>query len=192
MNDDLDALFVRAGDPVLAEHHNAVLRAIQRREFRSGPGVMIRQLDTHRIISYLDNSTTVVNHAWKPRAATSKDGKAGVLFARGLVDGIEPVIGEKKISDPECEPLLIPGYNDAGDCLLVVELTLDLQTWQVKKAEMAAYDKRPEFKPFTARKLIAVAQEDGRIDPRAHFDLGFDASQRKANGKFKPWWRGLP
>jgi hypothetical protein len=194
MTGDLDALLVNAGDDIRAEDHNGVVRAIRSREFRAGPGVLIRDLGTHRLISYRGAPRTAVNHAWKPRRANLDDGREGVRFARGLVNGIEPVIGKKKISDPECEPLLIPGYDvdDMGDCLIYVELTLDLQTWQVKKAEMAAYSKRPAFKPFTARKLVAVANIDNSLVPRAYFDLGFDSSQRKPSGSFKSWWRAMP
>lgn len=191
MNDDLDPLMVNVGDEIRAEDHNKTVRAIRVREFRSGPGVRIRRLDTHSVISYYGSGRTVIAHAWKPRSKYTAEGKPGVLFSRGLVNGIEPVIGEKKISDDQCEPLEIPEYNDAGDCLIYVELKLHLQSWAIERAAMVAYAVRPEGKPFTARKLIAVAEVSGRIVPRAHFDFGFDSSQRRPNGTFKPWWRAL-
>ncbi len=186
MNDDLDPLMVNVGDDIRAEDRNGVIRAIRRREFRAGPGVRIRRLDTHSIISYYGAPQTVISHAWKPRAGFTSDGKSGVLFSKGLVNGIEPVIGEKKISAEDCDPLAIEEFNDAGDCMLFVELKLNA-LWQIEKAEMKAYAK-PEWRAWTARKLVAIAQEDGRIVPRARFDLGFYASERKATGAFRQWW----
>lgn len=189
MSDDLDALMVSGGDDIRAEDHNGVVREIRRREFRAGKGVRIRRLDTHVIISYDGGTQTVISHAWKPRPGFSGAGNAGVLFSKGLVNGIEPVVGEKKISDEECEALEIPEYNDAGDCMLYVELKLN-SFWQIERAEMKAYAK-PEWKAWTARKLVAIAQEDGRIIPRARFDFGFYASERKPSGSFRQWWWAL-
>jgi hypothetical protein len=155
--------------------------------------VLIKQYDTHQSVSYYGAPMTVVNHAWKPRRETRTDDKEGVLFNRGLVNGIEPSIDGKLISAPECVPLAIPGYDDdSGECLLYVELTLSPDSWQPTKVEMAAYAKRPDAKPFTARKLVAIASIDGGIEARAYFDFGFDASERKTSGRFKSWWRAMP
>jgi len=192
MNDDLDPLYVHPGDEIRAESRNGVIRAIRRRQLRGGNGVRLTQRDTHTTISYHGSGPTVVHHAWKPRRATRTDGREGVIFTRGLVNGIEPLVGEKKISDADVEPLVIPGYDDdMGECLLYVEILLDPQSWRAVQATMAAYSKRPDAKPFTARKLVGIASIDGGIEARAFFDFGFTASERKANGTCKPWWRAL-
>jgi len=186
ISDSLQGLYVQPGETVLAEHHNAMVRELERRQIMPGNGVRTRQLDSGIIISYSSEGGNGVSHAWQTSAATTKEGKPAVRFSRGLVNGIEPVIGEKKISDDTSDALEIPEFNDAGDCFLFVELKLNA-FWQIEKAEMKAYA-APEWKAWTARKLIAVAQKDGLIIPRARFDFGFMSSQRKPSGAFTQWW----
>jgi hypothetical protein len=186
ISDSLQHLYVHPGVTVLAEHHNALVRELERRQILAGNGVRTRQLDSGIIISYSSAGGNGVSHAWQPSAGLSRDGKPCVSFSKGLVNGIEPKIGEMKISDDECVPLEIPEYNDAGDCWLFVELKLN-SFWQIEKAEMKAYAK-PEWKAWTARKLVAIAQKDGGIEPRARFDFGFYASERKPSGTFRQWW----
>jgi len=187
ISDSLQHLYVQPGVTVLAEHHNALVRELERRQILAGNGVRTRQLDSGIIISYSSEGGNGVSHSWQPSVATTEGGKPAVRFSRGLVNGIEPKIGALKISDKESDPLEIPEYNDAGDCWLFVELKLN-SFWQIEKAEMKAYAK-PEWKAWTARKLIAIAQKDGRIEPRARFDFGFMSSQRKPSGAFQQtWW----
>ncbi len=186
ISDPLSHLLRSPGDDILAEDRALLVREMERRTIRPGNGVRTRQLDTALVVSYEGGGVTSFPHAWKPRADYTSSGKPAVRFSRGLVNGIEPVIGEIKMSDDTSEALEIPEYNDAGDCLLFVELKLN-SFWQIEKAEMKAYAS-PEWKAWTARKLIGIAQEDGRIIPRAHFDFGFSSSERKPSGAFRQWW----
>jgi hypothetical protein len=189
ISDSLQHLYVAPGQRVMAEDHNALVRELEKRQLVAGNGVLTRKTESGIIVSYYGNAASAVQHPWLPSPAQTKDGKPGVRFVRGLVNGIEPKIGEKKISDTASEPLLIPGYDEeTGDCLIYVELKLDLQSWAITEAGLAAYKQRPEFKPFTGRKLIAIAQQDGSIVPRTRFDLGFATSQRKPSGLCKQWW----
>jgi hypothetical protein len=184
--DPLSYLLRSPEDAILAEDRTALIREMERRTIRPGNGVRTRQLDTCVLVSYEGAGGTSFPHSWKPRADFTSSGKPGVRFSRGLVNGIEPVVGELKISDDTSEPLEIPDYNDAGDCMLYVELKLN-SFWQIEKAEMKAHAK-PEWAAWTARKLVAIAQEDGRIVPRARFDFGFSSSERKPSGMFRQWW----
>jgi hypothetical protein len=187
MNDDLTRLEVRPGDDIRAEDHNALVRAISRRTIRGGKGVLVKQYDDHTAVSYLA-PRTIIRHAWKP-TMTSFDGKPAVNFSRGLINGIEPMIDEKKLSDADQKPLVLSEFDkDLGDCLIYAELKLDLQTWAIKEAKMIASAKPPAFQPFTARKLIAIANWDGTVEPRCYFDLAFIASNRKPSGIFRAWW----
>lgn len=187
MIDDLTRLEVRPGDDIRAEDHNALVRAISRRTIRGGKGVMVKQYDDHTAISYLA-PRMIIRHAWKPTMSSS-DGKPAVNFARGLINGIEPTIDKKKISDPDQKPLVLREFDrETGDCLIYAELRLDLQSWAIKQATMIASAKPPAFQPYTARKLIAIANEDGTVEPRCFFDLGFIASNRKSSGTFRAWW----
>ena len=187
MTDDLSRLEVAAGDDIRAEDHNALVRAIGRRTIRGGKGVLVKHYDSHTAISYLA-PRTVLRHAWKP-TMTSIDGKPAVTFSRGLINGIEPTIDNKKLSDPDQKPLVLAEYDkDLGDCLIYAELKLDLQSWAIKEATMLASPTPPPFTPFTARKLIAIANEDGTVTPRCFHDLGFIASNRKSSGLFRAWW----
>lgn len=184
--DPLSNLLRSPGEEILAEDRALLVREMERRTIRPGSGVRTRQFDTALIVSYDGGGTESFPHSWKPRSDYTSSGKPAVRFSQGLVNGIEPVIDGKKISDDESDPLEISEYNDAGDCLLFVELTLN-SSWQIEKAEMKAYA-NPEWIAWTARKLIAIAQEDGRIIPRARFDFGFYASERKPSGSFRQWW----
>ena len=186
ISDPLSYLLRSPGDDILASDRAGIISEMERRTIKAGKGVRTLQLDTAILVSYDSAAPQSFPHSWKPQPSYTQSGKAGVKFARGLVNGIEPVVGEKKISDKEVEALEIPEYNDAGDCWIFVELKLN-SFWQIEKAEMKAYAK-PEWKAWTARKLIAVAQEDGRIIPSARFDFGFYASQRKPSGAFTQWW----
>jgi len=187
MSDDLTSLEVSIGDDIRAEDHNALVRAISRRRIRGGPGVLIKQFDDHTSISYTAPRRSL-RHAWKP-SLTTYDGKAAVTFSKGLINGVEPTVGGFRISADNKMPLVIDEYDeDLGDCLVFAELDLDLQTWAIRSARMIASPTVPKFKPFTARKLIAVINEDGSVYPRCFFDLGFAATNRKPNGVFRPWW----
>ena len=187
--DDLDALVVKSGDAITAARENAVLAAIRCRTMRGGPGVRVRQLDTCQMVSYVAPPATVVSHAWKPSMTRDASNGPAVIFARGLINGIEPMIGEYALSDPAALPLSLPGYDDAlGDCLIYAELSLDPTSWNVTSAVMAAYKTPPAGKPFVARKLIAIANKDGSVEPRAFFDLGFASSNHRSTGTFTAWW----
>jgi len=187
MNDDLGRLEVAAGDDIRAEDHNALVRAIARRTIRGGKGVMVKRYDDHTAISYLA-PRTIVRHAWKP-TMTSLDGQPAVTFSRGLINGIEPTIDNKKLSDPDQKPLVLAEFDkDLGDCLIYAELKLDFASWAIKEAKMIATATPPPFTPFTARKLIAIASSDGTVSPRCFHDLGFIASNRNSSGIFRAWW----
>lgn len=187
MNDDLASLEVSSGDEIRASDHNALVKAIGRRTLRGGPGVLIKQFDDHTSVSFITRHAPI-RHAWKP-SMTSYDGKPAVVFSRGLVNGIEPTVGGFRISAENRLPLVLGEFDPfLGECLIYVQLQLDVQSWNISGATMITSAEPPPFKPFTARKLIAIATQDGSVIPRCFFDLGFAASNRKPNGVFRPWW----
>jgi len=186
MNDDLTRLEVSIGDAIRAEDHNALVRAIGRRTIRGGKGVLVKRYDDHTSISFLA-PRQVIRHAWKPTLNTAGEYPA-VSFSRGLINGIEPKIGEKLLSDPARPELELKEFDtDLGDCLIYAEVTMNL-VWEISSIEMLATPEPPPFEPYKARKLIAIANVDGTVVPRCFFDLGFAATNRKPSGLFRSWW----
>ena len=192
MNDDLQLLFVRPRDPVLAEDHNALIRALQRRQLRGGKGVKVKQLDSGQYVSYFA-APVAISTAWKPSGDTTEDGKPGVRFSQGLVNGIEPILGDykAKLSDPFAPVIPLDFDQDTGECGLYLKLTLSIDSWLISKATVIASAGVPSFLPFTAYKLLCIANKTGSFNQRTFRDLGFAASNRKSSGVFKSWWWSL-
>lgn len=192
MNEDLDKLEVSVGDPITAEHDNELRRSIKRRTIQGGNGVLISQFDDHVQVSYRAPWTPSDRHAWKPMMSTL-DGKPALRFARGLINGIEPTLGDykAKLSDPFAPVIPLDFDPDTGDCGLYLELSLAIDSWHITKATVIAAAGVPDFKPFTAYKLLCIANKAGAFNQRIFRDLGFAASNRKSSGVFKSWWWSL-
>jgi len=194
MNDDLDILRVHSGDDIRADGYNAMRDAIARRTLRGGKGVRVARRDNHRVISYKPIQSAVQPTAWNPTASYGQDGTLGLTFlAKGLVNGIEPFgsDGKTRITDAKCPPLAIQAFDPfLGDALVYVELTLDL-SFQIKLVQVATYPTKPPGKPFTARKLLCIVNQDGSIPVRALFSFGFQSSNERPNGSFTQWWWAL-
>ena len=192
MNDDLDVLMVKSGDPILAKVHNDTVWAIRRRKLKGGKGVKVQQLDNCQIVSY-HATPVVITTAWKPSGDTTEDGKPGVRLSQGLVNGIEPILGDykAKLSDPFAPVIPLDFDQDTGDCGIYLKLTLAMDSWHISKATVIASVGVPDFKPFTAYKLLTIANKAGSFNQRSFRDLGFAASNRKSSGVFKSWWWAL-
>lgn len=196
MKDDLDVLRVNPGDEITAVHHNLMVDAIGRRRLVGGPGVLVSQFDDHQLVRYTAPPAASVSTAWSPSLISAGSGDAnptgalaGVTFGQGLVNGIEPQIEGKNISDPACPPLLIQSYDQQfGDCLIYLQATLNISSHLISSATMIASATVPAWQAWTALKLIAVANQNGQITPVTYFNQGFAASNVKSNGLFQSWW----
>ena len=192
MNDDLQLLKVKSGDPILAEDHNSLVRAIQRRKLRGGKGVRVKQLDSGQLVTYYADSVSL-SSSWKPTGDTTEDGKPGVRFLKGLVNGIEPTIGKDKtkMSDPFAPVVPLNFDQEAKECGVYLQLSLAIDSWTIKEATVIASAVTPAFTPFTAFKLLCIAISDGSFSQRVFRDLAFASSNHKSNGVFKSWWWSL-
>ena len=186
---DLQELRRSAGDITDVESHNGVVDAIARRGAHPGKGVRVRQLDNCRIYSYDASGPAIIAHHFKPRLDYTDAGKLAIRFDKGTVNGIEPVIGEdeKKISEEDSKPLELV-FGEEGESFGYIELTLN-DGWRIVKAQMVSYGMPEPLPPWKARKLAAVVTEDGHLTPALFFNQAFSASQRKASGRAKHWWR---
>lgn len=187
MISELRLLEVLPGEEARAEHMNRLSAEIARCKLRGGPGVRVRQLDTHQVVTYHAPRRTI-SHAWKPTSARTSEGKPGLRLQRGLVEGIEPKVGNKRMSDPDSDAVMIPGYGETGDCLVYVEVRLSSALWTIQEVTLAAYAEPPPATPFVGRKLVCIAEQTGALVARAFFDFGFAATDRKPGGRFKAWW----
>lgn len=192
MNDDLQILMVKSGDPVMAEDHNALVRAIQRRKLKGGKGVRVKQLDSGQKVTYYADSVSI-SSSWKPSGDKTEDGQPGVRFSKGLVNGMEPTLGENKmkLSDPFAPVVPLVFDPLTSESLVYLQLSLSIDNWLITKATVVAFSTTPAFTPFTAYKLLCIASSNGSFSQRTFRDLGFASSNHKSNGVFKSWWWSL-
>ena len=191
MIDDLNSLLVKQGDPIRAADHNGLVAAIRRRKIIGGPGVRVCRKDNGTTITYVAQNAISVTPPWRLSKTTTSTGKEALRFTKGLVNGYEPQIDGNDISDPASAPLEIPGYDkDLGDCLVYLQLSLDIRSWAISDVTVIASATKPDFKPFTALKLIGLVNQKSGIVPEASpvHNLGFASSNHKGSGLFTPWW----
>ncbi len=190
MKDDLDNLMVKPGDPVRAEDHNALVRAVGRRHLRGGPGVKVIQLDTVTLVSY-DAPSKDYYYPWMARwvPVPKSPGEYTFRFIAGLVNGLEPTDSEGNLLS-EKDFTLSPKFDTtSNDCLIYLQVIIDPARHNITDATMIATDKKPAWEPWTAYKLIAVANQKSMIiTPATYFNLGFKASNVKSTGIFTSWW----
>lgn len=137
-----------------------------------------------------------VVHPWQ-MSVEATDSGFGVRFTRGLINGLEAKIaggdaGESRYVSEEQDgetPALTVGddaFDARGIARIYARVTFEGFAWFTKSVELIAADKAPEFKAFTAYKLIGllVRNAAGEVLPesRAFFDLKIQAVDTNENG----------
>ena len=140
---------VKTGDPIprLASFWNNLKAAVAARRLLPGVGVRLRQMSFGTIVNF-DSEAVIWDHPW--RIAIS--GKEATL-RRGLIDGMEPTIGDRLMSGDEKNPdpprlTIVPSlFASNGISLICLELECSEQ-WTPKSA-----------------KIVQVARLDGSTTP---------------------------
>jgi len=128
---------VHPGDPIpkLAAFWNNLKAAVAARRLLPGVGVRLREMPFGTIINF-DADAAVWDHPWR----IALNGKEATL-RRGLVDGIEPKIGErlmsgdKKNPDPPRLSIASSRFTKDGQSLICVEIECD-GSWNTKSAKL--------------------------------------------------------
>lgn len=134
--------------------------------------------------------------------AIEQEGDKWLLrFERGLVNGIEPRIGKKRMSEADPKTGLTPALEvKASDfneedrtCRIYAKASIG-SDWAIQKLEMTASARTPAAAAFIDHILIALLIDDGeggvRVEPRAFRDLTWVAVERHGNG-FATYLRGI-
>ena len=128
---------VHPGDPIpkLAAFWTGLKAAVRARRLLPGVGVRLRELPFGTIVNF-DANAAVWDHPWR----IALDGKEATL-RRGLVDGMEPKIGDRLMSGDKRNPdppklIIAPSrFTEDGSSLICVEIECD-ETWKTKSAKL--------------------------------------------------------
>ena len=128
---------VRPGDPIpkLAAFWNGLKAAVRARRLLPGVGVRLREMPFGTIINF-DADAAVWDHPWR----IALTGNEATLL-RGLVDGIEPKIGDrlmsgdKKNPDPPRLTMATRLFTTDGSSLICVEIECN-EHWSTKSAKL--------------------------------------------------------
>ncbi len=141
---------VRPGDPIpkLASFWNGLRAAVRARRLLPGRGVRLRETPVGTIINF-DVAAAVWDHPWR----ITLTGNEAVL-RRGLVDGIEPKIGDRPMSgddkkpDPPGLPIAPSRFTKDGQSLICVEIECD-ENWNTASAKLVQVARLDDADPDT-------------------------------------------
>jgi len=189
---------VKAGDELSATQFNAFLAAVESlTDLTGGPGVRVAQLGSQVCISARQRSTAF-KHPFKV-ASSAKAGGLALSFSQGFIGGVEPKIGDRRISEPDDKKKLpaitvtSDDINDVGLAFVFARIAVGAAYWQISGITIEAQKSLPAPAPLLAWKLLAIVVADKNKRPRSvvpivSSNLGFAASNRKPSGRFRPWF----
>jgi len=141
---------VKPGDPVplLASFWNGLKAAVRARRLLPGVGVRLRELPFGTIVNF-DADAAAWDHPWR----VAFDGNQATL-RKGLVDGIEPKVGDrlmsgdKKNPDPPKLTIASSRFTSDGASLICVETECD-ERWNTKTAKLLQVARLNDANPDT-------------------------------------------
>lgn len=139
---------VHPGDPIpkLAAFWNGLKAAVAARRLLPGVGVRLREMPFGTIINF-DANAAAWDHPWR----MSLDGNQAT-FRKGLMDGIEPKIGDrlmsgdKKNPDPPKLSIAPSRFTSNGVSLICVEIACD-EHWNTKSASVVQVARLSDTSP---------------------------------------------
>jgi hypothetical protein len=193
-----DSLFVRPGQEIEARHHNELVRLAEQLTIQRS-GLRGRQMPDGFTPRVEVSQTISAEHRFTLAVEDGGDGKLLLSWSQGLIGGVEPVIGEKKISELDDQTGQPPkfevtpdDFGDDGRCLVYFQIEVDHISFLAVKVTPAAFAKKPGATAWMAFKLAGILAKDGdgavTAYPRLFFDQGFAASEKKSSGMFRAWF----
>ncbi len=141
---------VHPGDPIplLASFWNNLKAMVRARRLLPGVGVRLREMPFGTIVNF-DANAAVWDHPWR----VSLESKQATL-SKGLVDGIEPKIGDrfmsgdKKNPDPPRLSIASSRFTSSEVSLICVEIVCD-EAWKTKTASIVQVARLSDTDPGT-------------------------------------------
>jgi len=141
---------VNPGDPIplLAAFWNNLKAMVRARRLLPGVGVRLREMPFGTIVNF-DADAATWDHPWR----ISLNGKE-VTLRRGLVDGMEPKIGDRLMSgdkrnpDPPKLTIAPSRFTQSGRSLICVETECD-EYWKTKTAKLVQVARLNDADPDT-------------------------------------------
>jgi hypothetical protein len=182
-----------------------LMRDVLKSRMVSGRGVHLAHMPDGVMPRVAVATVTGIQHNFQVRLEEDEEGKIRVRVAFGLVEGIEPVIGDRRISEPDENgevPYLTvsPGdFAPRGNCeraLIYLRYTLSSPSGAVSKVEPVASSRKPEGKPWIWHRLLAILIRKDKDSPatvsqQLFFNQGFTLTNIKG-GYGTPWPRSQP
>lgn len=184
------------GQPISASDWNALLRWLHATQLRPGPGIRLARTPSGTIVTATP-APIAPSGPFLPALTTTHDGRQAIQFTRGLIAGVEPRIGSTPIgghpgrpNDPPPALPLPPPDTQLG--YIYAQCALDRATWRINSSEVIFLPEPPPPAAWTAHKLLALLQRNGRawaIALRAcHFNISHYPYGRKPNGLARHLW----
>ena len=193
MNDSLQSMRVKRGDPVRAQHWNSLLDWLQQSQIIGGTNVRVSRTPYGTTVDALPTAVQQKG-AFAVSLGSDANGQTASV-ALGLIEGVIPTIKDKKIdgsdaADKTTPPqLAIEAPSAKTDGYIYLKCTLSKESWRLEKAEITFESKVPAGKEWTAYKLLAILRCGTGDKPAwelahqaVHFNLGHYAYGRKSSG----------
>lgn len=191
----LQEMLVKPGEPVSAAKWNGLLAALRSLQIVGGREIEIRRTPHGTFVSARPQALPA-----RGAFAVSVSGRVARVD-RGLVEGIEPTIGEdppRRIGGDPLRPqdgvpsLALPKPT-APEGWMYLRCSLDEGSWRISKAEVVFLSEPPKPEPWVAFKLLAIlrreALEGWQLALQAvHFNLGHYAYGRRTGGRARHLW----
>jgi len=205
VNSVTQSLLVKPGMEIRAQDCNALVMLVDQITPQRSAKTRRRHL-TNGVITSTNARAgrSQADHEFK--VAVSDDDGTGpqVRFSStGFIGGFEPTIKEMPISRADPVTGLTPAVpvpadqfapmgGDRYQALLYFRVTLS-SDWIISTVNPEVLKDPPTSTPWTAWKLIAFLLRDGQDGPVSpsqmlFFNQSFEATQRRPNGYFKPWF----
>ena len=183
----------KPGEPILAEHWNALLDWLRATQVLGGANVRVSRTPNGTWVTAQPGAIPVAG-AFDVRLGSEESGQVATI-ARGLVEGIEPTIKGVKISGDANTPdlpaptLALP-TPDSAEGYIYLACEIGKESWRITKVEPVFLAAPPAPKEWMAYKLLAILRSEGDSPPAwtrahqaVHFDLGHYPYGRKPSGK---------
>jgi hypothetical protein len=185
-------LKVQEDEQVSAAKWNALLEHLRASQIVSGAQVRVSRTPSGTLVTARPQAVPI-GGAFQVRLGADEAGTGQAAeIGRGLIEGIEPEIGGKKIggdpAKPDIPPPKLPLPKPSKpEGYLYLKIQLKKENWRIEKAEPVFQEKPPAPGEWVAWKLLAILRRNGDqwqlAHQAVHFNLGHFPAARKSNGK---------
>lgn len=188
--DSTDGLLVKRFEGFDSAKHNATIDFVRAGQIIEGPGVLLDRTPLGTTVTFDGRRGGGFVSPIFRATLTRAGAETLISFERGLVGGVEPKIGDRKISDLQRgkRPALKIGKADFdADGVARIYVALKIASdWSIESAEIVASAKKLGDAPWRAHDLLGFVESttggSARYVRFAFLNHGHVAVQRQANG----------